>query len=132
MEPAMQVEAFVTRGIIDSTSPGAGLQKEWVPLKQWTGEPGSIDTDRFKTSAGSFRVSWKATDRGRGGVLDIYVRDSDGKLVKGAISLQTGDPTKEKGTGAGTFTVTSKAGEYYLEIRSTGTDWQVAVEQPAQ
>jgi hypothetical protein len=112
--------------------PEAGLQQEWVTLKQWTGEPGSIDTERFKTSAGSFRVSWKSTDRGRGGVLDIYVRDGEGKLVKAAISLRTSDPTKEKGSGSGTFTVGSKAGEYFLEIRSTGHDWQVAVEQPAK
>ena len=124
--------AFVTQGAVDSAVPAADLQQEWVVLKQWTGEPGNLDTERFKTSAGSFRVAWKSTDRGRGGVLDIYVMDGEGKLVKAAISLQTGDPTKEKGTGTGTFTVASKVGEYFLKIHSTGHDWQVAVEQPAQ
>jgi hypothetical protein len=103
---------------------------EWVVLKEWAGEPGTIETERFTTSAGSFRISWKSVDRGRGGILDIYVRDRDGKLVKAAVSLQTNDTTKEKGSGAGTFPVSSKSGEHFLEIRSTGKDWRVAVEQP--
>ena len=106
------------------------LQQDWAVLKEWTGEPGNTDTDRFKTSAASFRVSWKSQDRGRGGILDIYVRHGDGKLVLANVSLQASDPTKEKGSGSGTFTVKSQPGEYYLEIRSTGKDWQVAVEQP--
>lgn len=131
----MRLDALVKRGAVDSVAAleaeaEAGLQTAWVVLKQWTGEPGSIDTDRFKTSAESFRVAWKSNDRGRGGILDIYVRDSEGKLVKAAVSLQTTDTTKEKGTGSGTFTVSSKPGEYYLEIRSTKIDWEVAVEQP--
>jgi hypothetical protein len=108
----------------------AELQQEWAMLKQWSGEPGNTDTDRFTTSAASFRVSWKSEDRGRGGILDIYVRDREGKLVLASVSLQASDPTKERGSGSGTFTVNSKPGEYYLEIRSTGKDWQVAVEQP--
>jgi hypothetical protein len=128
----MALVAFVARGATDSAVPEADLQQEWVVLKQWTGEPGNTDTERFKTSAGSFRVSWKSTDRGRGGVLDIYVRDGDSNLVKAAVSLQTSDPTKEKGTSSGVFTVSSKPGEHYLEVRSTGHDWQIAVEQPAQ
>jgi hypothetical protein len=108
----------------------AELQQDWAVLKEWTGEPGNTDTDRFKTSAATFRVSWKSQDRGRGGILDIYVRDGNGKLVMANVSLQASDPTKEKGSGSGTFTVKSQPGEYYLEIRSTGKDWQVAVEQP--
>ena len=125
----MVLVAFVTGSAV---VPEADLQQEWVVLKQWTGEPGNTDTERFKTSAGSFRVSWKSTDRGRGGVLDIDVRDGEGKLVKAAVSLQTGDPTKEKGTSSGVFTVSSKSGEHFLEIRSTGHDWQIAVEQAAK
>src|SRR5262245_52836337 len=109
----------VRRGAADSAVPEADQQQEWALLKQWTGEPGNTDTDRFKTSADSFRVSWKSTDRGRGGVLDIYVRNSAGKLVMAAVSLQPSDPTKERGAGSGTFTVKSQPGEYYLEIRST-------------
>src|SRR5262245_24123737 len=122
MWSALALNASVTRRAIDPAF-GTGLQEKWVVLKQWTGEPGNTDTDRFKTSAGSFRVSWKSTDRGRGGILDIYVRDGEGKLVKAAVSLQASDTTKEKGAGSGTFTVISKPGEYYLEIRSTGEDW---------
>jgi hypothetical protein len=132
----MALMAFITGSAVASVVPDAGQQQQqqqqWVVLKQWTGEPGNLDTERFKTTAASFRVAWKTTDRGRGGVLDIYVKDGEGKLVKAAISLQTSDPTKEKGTASGTFTVGSQAGEYFLEIRSTGRDWQVAVEQPAQ
>jgi hypothetical protein len=111
---------------------GAARQQQWVVLKEWSGEPGNTETDRFATTSGSFRISWKSVDRGRGGVLDIYVRDRDGKLVKAGVSLQASDTTKEKGSGGGTITVSSKPGEYYLDIRSTGKDWQVAVEQPKE
>jgi hypothetical protein len=109
----------------------AALQEKWTVLKQWSGEPGSTDTERFTTTSESFRISWKSDDRGRGGVLDIYVRDGDGRLVKAGVSLQASDPTKERGSGSGAFTISSKPGPHYLEIRSTGKDWQIAVEQPA-
>jgi hypothetical protein len=108
----------------------AEARERWVPLKEWSGEPGSVDTERFTTTSRVFRIVWKADDLGRGGVLDVYVRDDKGKLVKAAVSLQVSDTTRERGTGSSAIEVSADPGPYYLEIRSTGTKWQVAVEQP--
>jgi len=102
----------------------------WTVLKEWSGGPGSIDTDRFTTAAPSFRVVWTLKDLGRGGILDLFVRDAAGKLIKTGISLQSKDTTSERGSGTGRIDVPSGPGTYYLEIRSTGVDWTLAVEQP--
>jgi uncharacterized membrane protein len=110
---------------------GALAQQRWVALKEWSGEPGSLDTERFTTRTSLFRVRWETRDLGRGGILDLYVRDDDGRLVRAAVSLQSDDTTREQGSGAGAFEVSTDPGDYYLEIRSTGVRWTVAVEQPA-
>jgi hypothetical protein len=115
---------------LGSVGVGTALQQQWVVLKLWRGEPGNTDTERFKTTSDSFRIAWKSQARARGGVLDIFVRDAEGKLVKAGVSLQVSDTTKDGGSGSGTFNVSAKPGEYYLEVRSTGKDWEVAVEQP--
>ena len=101
----------------------------WTVLKEWSGGPGSIDTDRFTTSAAAFRVAWTLKDLGRGGILDLYVRTDTGKLIKSGVSLQSKDTTRENGTAAGHIEVSSGPGPYYLEIRSAGVEWTVAVEQ---
>ena len=101
----------------------------WTVLKEWSGGPGSIDTDRFTTTTPAFRVAWTLKDLGRGGILDVFVRDGSAKLIKSGISLQSKDTTQEYGAGAGQIDVSGGPGTYYLEIRSTGVDWTVAVEQ---
>ena len=98
-------------------------------LKEWSGGPGSIDTDRFTTAASAFRVAWTLKDLGRGGILDVYVRNDVGKLIKSGVSLQSKDTTRENGSGAGLIDVTGGPGTYYLEIRSTGVEWTAAVQQ---
>ena len=130
MRTIIALVATVASVALGSVRVDAKLQQEWVVLKQWSGQPGNTDTDHFKTSGESFRISWKSEGLGRGGVVDIYVRDKDGKLVKAGVSLQVQDTTKDFGTGSGTFIVDAKPGEYYLEVRSTGNNWVVAVEQP--
>jgi hypothetical protein len=109
---------------------GAPAVSSWQPLKEWTGGPGTLDTGHFTTVSPLFRVAWSLTDLGRGGVLDVYVRRDKGRLIKAGVSLQASDPTKPRGTGAGTFEVKSEPGDHYLEIHSTGAEWRVAVEQP--
>jgi hypothetical protein len=113
-------------------SPKAESKERWVPLKEWSGEPGSLDTERFTTTARVFRITWKTSDLGRGGVLDVYVRDDKGKLVKASVSLQATDTTREKAPGSNSFEVRTEPGTYYLEIRSTGVQWNVVVEQPGE
>jgi hypothetical protein len=105
--------------------PSAG----WTVLKEWSGGPGSLDTDRFTTAVPAFRVVWTLKDLGRGGILDVFVRGETGKLIKSAISLQSKDTTQEYGTGAGQIDVAGAPGIYYLEILSAGVEWTVAVEQ---
>jgi hypothetical protein len=112
---------------------GAAPQDErsanWIVLKEWSGGPGNIDTDRFTTTTAAFRVAWTLKDLGRGGILDVYVRTEAGKLIKSGISLQSKDTRQEHGTGAGHIDVSGGPGAYYLEIRSTGVEWTAAVEQ---
>jgi hypothetical protein len=116
--------------MVQATKADADSPKRWVALKEWSGEPGNLDTERFTTTARLFRIAWKTTDLGRGGVLDVYVRDDKGRLVKAAVSLQSTDTTKEKGSGSSTFEVPAGPGTYYLEIRSTNVKWEVVLEQP--
>jgi hypothetical protein len=99
---------------------------EWTAVKEWSGENGSTETERFTTAGRRFRVSWKMTELDRGGLLDIFVRDDEGKLVLVVAGLQ--DHVKR--AASGTFVVNSEPGAHYLEIRATGVKWQVAVEQP--
>ena len=101
----------------------------WTVLKEWSGGPGNIDTDRFTTTTSAFRVAWTLKDLGRGGILDVYVRNDTGKLIKSGISLQSKDTTQEYGAAAGYIDVSGGPGAYYLEIRSTGVEWTAAVQQ---
>ena len=112
----------------DGAAPQNEQAESWTLLKEWSGGPGSTDTDRFTTAASAFRVVWTLKDLGRGGILDVFVRDSDGKLIKSGVSLQSKDTTRENGIGAGQIDVNG-AGTYYLEIRSTGVEWTVRAEQ---
>lgn len=112
----------------DGAVPQNERSESWTLLNEWSGGPGSTDTDRFATAAPAFRVVWTLKDLGRGGILDVFVRDRNGKLIKSGVSLQSKDTTREYGIGAGQIDVTG-AGTYYLEIRSTGVEWTVRAEQ---
>jgi hypothetical protein len=97
----------------------------WVTLKEFSGESGLTETEKFKTTGRGFRISWKATELDRGGILDIYVRAADRRLVTMAAGLQ--DHVNKASSGS--FVVNTEPGEYYLEVRGTGVKWHVAVER---
>jgi hypothetical protein len=101
-------------------------QRDWAIVKEWSGEDGLIETERFTTTSRTFRVSWKTTELDRGGILDIFVRTDDRRLVLLVAGLQ--DHVKK--SASGTFIVNSEPGPHFLEIRGTDVRWQVAVEQP--
>jgi hypothetical protein len=99
--------------------------KEWVVIKEWSGEQGLTATEKFTTTDRVFRIAWKASEIDRGGLLDIYVWSGDGRLVTMAAGLQ--DHVKKSSSGQ--FIVNADPGVYYLEIRGTGVRWHVAVER---
>jgi hypothetical protein len=99
---------------------------DWAIVKEWSGENGVTETDQFTMKGRTFRVSWKWTEIDRGGLLDIFVRTGDRRLVVLATGLQ--DHVKR--AASGTFVVNSEPGPHFLEVRSSGVKWQVAVEQP--
>jgi hypothetical protein len=101
-------------------------QDEWTILKEWSGEAGLIQTERFTTTTPRIRISWKATELDRGGVLDIYVWTGDRRLVTLASGLQ--DHVNRSASGQ--FIVNSDPGVHYLELRGSGVRWHAAVEQP--
>ena len=106
----------------------ADRSDRWTVVKEWSGGPGSLETDRF-TTTGTFRVAWTLTDLGRGGIMDLFVRNDAGKLIRSGVSLQAKETRGEYGSGAGHLEVPGGPGTYYLEIRSTGVEWRVAVEK---
>jgi hypothetical protein len=105
----------------DTAAPG-----QWTVMKEWSGETGVTQTDKFTTTDRIFRVSWKATELDRGGILDVYVWTGDRRLVTMAAGLQ--DHVKRSASGQ--FVVNTDPGVHYLEVRGTGVKWHVAVERP--
>ena len=64
------------------------MQDEWVVLKEWSGENGTTVTEKFTTPDRVFRVSWRATELDRGGLLDVYVWSEAKRLIMLAAGLQ--------------------------------------------
>ena len=98
---------------------------EWVVLKEFSGETGRTETEKFTTTDRIFRISWKTTELDRGGILDVYVWSDARRLVTMVAGLQ--DHVKKASSGS--FLVNADPGTYYLEIRGTGVKWHVAVER---
>ena len=104
-------------------------EREWVVLKEWSGESGNTETETFTTTSPLFRISWEIAEEGRDGLLDVYVRDARGRLVRLAANLSVRIAGYGREARVGTFLVCTEAGVHYLEIRSTDVKWRVAVEQ---
>jgi hypothetical protein len=98
---------------------------EWVALKEFSGETGVTQTEKFTTTDRVFRISWKTTELDRGGILDVYVWSDPRRLVTMVAGLQ--DHVKKASSGS--FLVNADPGAYYLEIRGTGVKWHVTVER---
>lgn len=103
----------------------ADQNAEWVVLKEWSGETGTTVTEKFTTTERVFRVSWRASELDRGGLLDVYVWSEAKRLIMLAAGLQ--DHVKK--ASSGTFLVNAEPGVYYLEVRGTGVKWHVTVER---
>jgi hypothetical protein len=98
--------------------------EKWAVLKEWTGGPGPVHKlDPFARPTGPWRISYK-TDAGETrttGVVDVIVRTKQDRMVTAAYNLQS--------VVAGHLTVREEHPEYYIEVRSQGPSWRVAVEQ---
>jgi hypothetical protein len=101
---------------------------KWSVVKEWAGGETLEGVERapesFARPAHSWRLEYKMeadTTPGRNGVVDIVVRTKADGLVKAVYNLQ--------GPTSGFLTVKSEAPEFYLEVKSHGPKWWVAVEQ---
>jgi len=103
------------------------VDSDWVVVKEWTGGNGTRTTEVFVPTGTPWRVSYKATGGDRWGLLDIYVRTTDGEDVGKAISLQPFG--FGEAAGAGSFLVDSAHDAYVLEIIGYDLQWHVVVEQ---
>ena len=101
---------------------------KWSVVKEWTGgetlEGNERELEPFARPARSWRLAYKMeadTAPGRNGVVDIVVRTKADGLVTAAYNLQ--------GPTSGFLTVKSEAPEFYLEVKSHGPKWWVALQQ---
>jgi hypothetical protein len=96
---------------------------KWSVVKEWSGGQGvEHELEPFTRPTHSWRIAYKiqAAQNVRG-VVDVVVRTKDHKIVTGAYNLQ--------GRLSGFLSVTGEEAEYYIEVKSYGPDWWVAVEQ---
>lgn len=104
--------------------PAQAEATDWVVVQEWHGEPGGTTTERF-TTHGPTRVSWSLSGSDRSSLLDVYVRDADGRIVKAAVNLPGALTTNAEGS----FPMTEEPGVYFMDIHSTNARWRIAVEQ---
>jgi hypothetical protein len=101
---------------------------KWSVVKEWSGgetlEGAERALESFARPARAWRLEYKIeadTTPGRNGVVDIVVRTKADGPVTAVYNLQ--------GPTSGVLTVKSEAPEFYLEVKSHGPKWWVAVEQ---
>lgn len=98
-------------------------QEKWVSVKEWTGtahpEPTHVT---FEAPAGTWRLSYKTEqgDGGKNGVVDILVLSKSHQTLTAAYNLQ--------GAAAGVLSVKEQQPEYFLEVKSFGPRWHIAIE----
>ena len=82
------------------------------------------DESAIRTASGRWRLVYKTEpgDAGKNGVSDIVVRSKDNPIVTAAYNLQGGTD--------GVVTIKGEqTAEYFLEVKSFGPRWRVAVER---
>ena len=101
---------------------------KWSVVKEWAGgetlEGNERELEPFARPTRPWRLAYKMeadSTPGRNGVVDIVVRSKAEGLVTAVYNLQ--------GSTSGFLTVKSEAPEFYLEVKSHGPKWWVAVEQ---
>lgn len=112
----------MTRRSAAQAAPSA--TERWTAVKEWAGTF-SADTTKaqFERPQGRWRLVYKteAGDAGKNGVADIVVRSKDNQIVTAAYNLQGGTD--------GVLTIKGEQSEYFLEVKSFGPRWRVAVER---
>ena len=83
----------------------AAAERRWMLLKEWSGGTGVRKTDKFTTTADSWRVVWKTLegDPDPIGSVTIVVRDAADRLVTSASNLG-------QKVSTGSIAVTSRPG----------------------
>ncbi len=109
-------------GIAEQKKPGA--DGKWLIVKEWSGtynaEPAR---ERFEPPAGVWRLTYKTEqgDGGRNGVVDIIVMSKTNHTLTAAYNLQ--------GAASGVLSVKEIEPEYFLQVKSFGPRWRIAVER---
>lgn len=99
----------------------------WRVVKEWSGGRGvEHELELFTPPSRGWRIAYKTTASASvpTGLVDVVVRSKDHKMVTAAYNL--------KGGVSGILIVPDEESEYYLDVRSYGPDWWVAVEQSQQ
>jgi hypothetical protein len=105
----------------DTKAPGT----KWLTVKEWSGGV-TIEhslKERFERPAGPWRLSYHtdAGDAARSAVVDVLVWTKDNQLAAAAYNLQ--------GTTSGTLTIKREQPEYFVEVKSFGPRWRIAIER---
>jgi hypothetical protein len=99
-------------------------QTTWRVVKEWSGGRGvEHELESFTSPSREWRIAYKTTVSRAAptGVVDVVVRTKDRKMVTGAFNIHGGV--------SAILIVVGEEGEYYLDVKSYGPDWWVAVEQ---
>jgi hypothetical protein len=100
------------------------LDTNWRVVKEWSGGRGvEHELEPFARPSHDWRIVYRITvsQATPTGVVDVVVRTKDHTMVTGAFNLH--------GAMSGVLIVAGEEGEYYLDIKSYGPEWWVAVEQ---
>ena len=98
--------------------------EKWLIVKEWSGtyhaEP---SRERFEPPPGTWRLAYKTEqgDGGRNGVVDIIVMSKTNHTLTAAYNLQ--------GAASGVLTVKEVEPEYFVQVKSFGPRWRIAVER---
>jgi len=115
--PAPAKTATTKPAVVPAVDRAAG----WRTIASWRGS-GIKNTESFTTTAREWRIKWNTGSSGPfGGILQIYVYDSDGGLVNVAANATS--------SGSDVSYVRARPGRYNLTINSTNDNWSVMVEQ---
>ncbi len=111
--PAAANAAALTQ---ESAPPDAG--KAWAVKGLWQGS-GSRDTEEFVVGE-HWRVDWMFSPAQSGGLFQVFIYRSDGRLLMNLAALN------QKGGTDTSFW--AGPGKYFLRVNSNGGDWKLDVQ----
>lgn len=92
-------------------------------MASWSGR-GNTQTESFDIESGQWRLRWETSDKqfSSAGTFRVIVHSSvSGRFVEVAVEYQ--------GAGKGVAYVAEDPRQFFLDIKSSGLDWKVAVEE---